>query len=155
MMQFQLNLWYIMQVILVERQGSSVCDVITLVKFLSVGLLLVNCRLTVGILPADSIPTVGRQVFWGALLHNYRFLLIYLPFPVGICKYFSSARGQPWTDASFVFLSGGFGEFEAGPFTSLGKVYTPCPSKMFKGWVAKYSLCVSIGNHTVSSSIWN
>ena len=26
-------------------------------KILSVGLLLVNCRLTVGILPADSIPT--------------------------------------------------------------------------------------------------
>ena len=37
------------------------CDVITLVKFLSVGLLLVNCRLTVGILPADSWPTVYRQ----------------------------------------------------------------------------------------------
>ena len=45
---------------------------IELVKFLSVGLLLVNCRLTVGILPADSIPTVSRQGFWGALLHNYR-----------------------------------------------------------------------------------
>ena len=35
----------------------SAKNVITLVKFLSVGLLLVNCRLTVGILPADSIPT--------------------------------------------------------------------------------------------------
>ena len=28
---------------------------------LSVGLLLVNCRLTVGILPADNWPTVYRQ----------------------------------------------------------------------------------------------
>ena len=34
---------------------------ITLVKFLSVGLLLVNCPLTVDILPADSWPTVYRQ----------------------------------------------------------------------------------------------
>ena len=48
---------------------SSVCDVITLIKFLSVGLLLVNCRLTVGILPADSWPTVYRQTFRGAVLH--------------------------------------------------------------------------------------
>ena len=49
-------------------QGSSVCDVITLVKFLSVGLLLVNSRLTVGILLADSWPTVYRQTFRGAVL---------------------------------------------------------------------------------------
>ena len=43
--------------------------VITLVKFLSVGLLLVNCRLTVGILPADSWPTAYQQTFRGAVLH--------------------------------------------------------------------------------------
>ena len=40
-------------------------------KFLSVGLLLVNCRLTVGILPADSWPTAYRQTFRGAVLHFY------------------------------------------------------------------------------------
>jgi len=53
-------------------------DVITLVKFLSVSLLLVNCWLTVGILPADSIPTVGRQTFRGAVLHFYQKLLAYM-----------------------------------------------------------------------------
>ena len=35
-------------------------------------------------------------------------------FPAGICEYFSSVLGQPCTDASFVFLSSGFGEFETG-----------------------------------------
>jgi len=40
------------------KKLSSDGDVIKLVKFLSVGLLLVNCLLTVGILPADSWPTV-------------------------------------------------------------------------------------------------
>ena len=63
-----------MRLILIEQLGSSDCDVITLVKFLSVGLLLVNCRLTVGILPADSWPTVYRQ-FRGPVLHFYRLSL--------------------------------------------------------------------------------
>ena len=32
-----------------------------------------DCRPTVDRQSADSWPTVGRQVFWGALLHNYQF----------------------------------------------------------------------------------
>ena len=34
-----------------------------------------NRRPTVGRLSADSWPTVSRQVFWGALLHNYQDLV--------------------------------------------------------------------------------
>ena len=37
----------------------------------AVGQLSVNCWYTAGRQLADSIPTVGQQVFWGALLHNY------------------------------------------------------------------------------------
>ena len=36
---------------------TSVCDVMTLVNFLSVSLLLVNCWYTAGLELADSIPT--------------------------------------------------------------------------------------------------
>ena len=35
-----------------------------------------TCRPTDDQLSADCRPTVGRQVFWGALLHNYRFMLV-------------------------------------------------------------------------------
>ena len=55
-----------MQLILIEWKGSSDCDVITLFQIF-------KCRLTVGILPADIIPTVGRQTFRGAVLHFYPF----------------------------------------------------------------------------------
>ena len=61
-----------MRLILIERYGSSDGDVITLLNFLSAGLLLVNYWYTVGRQLADSIPTVGRQTFRGALLHFYR-----------------------------------------------------------------------------------
>ena len=37
----------------------------------AVGQLSVNCWYTAGRQLADSIPTLGRQVFWGAPLHNY------------------------------------------------------------------------------------
>ena len=34
--------------------------------------LLVTCQLAVGCVLVTCRPTVGRQVFWGALLHNYQ-----------------------------------------------------------------------------------
>jgi len=50
---------------------------------LAVGSLLVTCRSTVGNLLADSRPPVARQVFWGALLHNYPLAGVWLWLEIG------------------------------------------------------------------------
>ena len=54
----------------------------------TVGRLLANRRLTVGQEMADSWPTVGRQIFRGALLHNYLifFILLWSSFLPAICR---------------------------------------------------------------------
>ena len=59
-----------------RQTANSRPTALTHVKFLSVSLLLVKCQLTVGILPADSILTVGRQTFRGAVLHFYQNLKV-------------------------------------------------------------------------------
>ena len=61
-----------------------------------VGRLSVNCRPTVGRHTADSRPIVGRlsvdrrptvdrQVFWGGLLHNYPYVMLWLCLLYNMC----------------------------------------------------------------------